>query len=123
MNYFLGTITHSTTGAKSVTTGFQAHKINIKVCAVSGGDTHAQVSEGKVDAVNNVQICDTWYQDATRGFQPDRYTDRVVSVIGWTGAAWVELVKITYTGVTATAIQYTVNTITAGYQLEIEAEA
>lgn len=119
MNYYFTTVSHSTTGVKIRTPGFQPVRAKITVAAKSGGQTYAHKSVGTTDGTNSV--CDAFYQDATRG-KTDRYTDRLVSQWEWdTGtSAWVEKTKATFDSFTATEFKYNVVTADVNYQYFIE---
>lgn len=119
MSYFLTTASHSTTGVKTITCGFQPIGARITVSAKSGGQTYAHQSVGTTDGTNTVT--DSWYQDATRG-KTDRYTDRIVSQWEWDsgGSVWSEKTKATFDSFTATEFKYNVNTADVNYQYFIE---
>lgn len=117
MAYYLTTISHSTTGVKTRTPGFQPIGARITVAAKSGGETYAHKSIGITDGTN--QICDSFFQDATRG-KSDRYTDRLISQWEWNGAAFVEKVRVDFDSFTATEFKYNVVTADVNYQLLVE---
>lgn len=119
MAYFLTTISHSTTGVKTITCGFQPLGARITVSAQSGGQTFAHKSVGVTDGVN--QICDHFYQDATRG-KTDRFTDRLVSQWDWDAgtSAFVEKTRANFDSTTATQFKYNVITANLNYQYLVE---
>lgn len=117
MAYSLTTGSHGSTGVKTVTVGFQPYRAKITVSAVVGGDTNAQESVGTTDGT--LEICNAWYQDATRGKQ-NRFTNRMVNVYDWNGAAFVDKVVATFDSFTATEFKYNVTTADSNYQFMIE---
>lgn len=124
LSYSRDTITHTTTGVKTMTCGFQPVKAKIKVTFAPGAnDTKIHMSEGTTDGTN--QVCDTdTYHDSTHAFER-RFTDRVVSIQEWTGAAWSEVLRANFDSFTATEFKYNVTVAGANagnYQFHREVE-
>lgn len=119
MNYYFATISHGTTGVKTRAVGFQPLGARITVAAKSGGQTYAHQSVGVTDGTNTV--CDSWYQDATRG-KSERYTDRMASQWEWDSgtSTWVEKTRAGFDSFTATEFKYEVITADVNYQYFIE---
>lgn len=118
MAYFLGSTSHNTTGVKTITVGFQPIGVRITTGPNGGSESAAHQSVGVTDGTNSV--CDSLFQDATRG-KSDRFSDRLVSVWEWNGAAFTEVCKATFDSFTATQLKYNVTTANVNYQFKIEA--
>lgn len=122
MAYFLTTISHSTTGTKSITVGFAAKGLHIRVGQKASGQNFSHMSHGSTDGVN--QVCDTFYQDTTAG-STQRLSDRLVSVLENSAGTITEVCKAHIDNATApwtaTQIKYIVDTANVNYQFLIEA--
>ena len=119
MQYFLETISHSTTGVKTRTPGFPVVGYKITIGSKNGGPNYVVRSEGSCDGT--LQVCHTSYVDASRALMDAPYNDRVAFVKEWNGAAYVTKVHATHDSLTATEIKYNVVTADANYQFKIEA--
>lgn len=117
MNYFVETVSHNTTGVKTRTCGFQPLGARITTCAPGGSDTNAQQSVGVTDGT--LQICDTFYQDASRGKQA-RISGELVHCYGWNGSAFTDEVVATFDSFTSTEFKYNVTTANVSYQFLVE---
>lgn len=118
MNYKQGTITHSTTGVKTITCGFQPLAAEI-ICGGDPAGTQTSINHlsiGTTDGTN--QVCDSWALDTANHAKQDRYSDRLVSVWKWDvgTSAFVEEVKATFDSFTATEFKYNVTTGNANRQ-------
>lgn len=116
MSYFMGTTSYGTTGVKTITCGFQPVGAKITIGAVTGGDTNAQMSVGVTDGTNSV--CDSWYQDATRGKQTR--TTELAHVYDWNGTVFTDDVVISFDSFTATQFKFNITTVDVNRQLFIE---
>lgn len=116
LSYIRDTISHSTTGIKTMTTGFQPIEAEL-IVAPGPGTTFSSVkfSLGRSDGTN--QGCDSMTTDSGHLFQR-RYNDRMVSISEWNGTAYVETFKITFDSFTATTFTYNVVTADANFQVE-----
>lgn len=116
LSYIRDTISHSTTGVKTMTTGFQPKEAEL-IVAPGPGTTAASIhfSLGRSDGTN--QGCDSMTTDSGHLFQR-RYNDRMVSISEWNGTAYVEVFQITFGSFTATTFTYNVVTADANYQVE-----
>lgn len=117
MSYFLTTVSHGSTGIKTINCGFQPTGARITVGASGNNDTNAQMSVGITDGTN--QICDAWYQDASRGKQ-DRVSNKLVNVWDWNGSAFYNPSQATFDSFTSTQFKYNVTTADSNYQYLIE---
>lgn len=116
MNYSFDTITHSTTGVKTMTVGFQPLEAELVIAPAPGGAlTTVKMSSGTTDGTN--QSTDSFSVDSTRRYQ-ERFTDRMASIWEWNGAAWAEVFKITFDSFTSTEFKYNVNIGNANYQVK-----
>lgn len=116
MNYYRDTISHSTTGIKTTTTGFQPVEAELVVAPAPGSAlANIHFSLGRTDGTN--QGCDSSATDTGHIFQR-RYNDRMVSISEWNGTAYVEVFKITFDSFTATTFTYNVVTADVNYQVE-----
>lgn len=116
MNYLLGTISHSTTGIKTITCGFQPLGARITAGPINGGSTVTRQSLGVTDGTT--QVCDAFYQSDLRGKQ-NRLTE-MVHVYDWNGTAFIDKVVATFSSFTATEFKYNVTTADVNYQFQIE---
>lgn len=106
MNYSRGTITHTTTGVKTYTCGFQPVEAEIVVTYAPGAtDNRQHRSAGTTDGTN--QVCDVDYLETTHIFE-QRFTDRLVEIREWNGATWVTVLTATFDSFTATEFKYNV---------------
>lgn len=118
MSYFITTISHNTTGVKTITVGFQPLAAHITVGQkTSTAQTMAHLSKGITDGTN--QICDTFFADGTRA-KTERFSDRLVSHIEHNGTNYVEKVRADFDSFTATELKYNVVTPDVNYQFLIE---
>lgn len=94
-----------------MTCGFQPVEADLIVTTAPGAvDTRQHRSVGMTDGLT--QICDAdMIHDSTHIYE-QRFTDRMVEIVEWSGTAWVEVLKITFDSFTATEFKY--NVITAG---------
>lgn len=116
MNYKQGTISHATTGVKTITCGWQPLAAEIIVGGKPGTtQTVSHLSFGTTDGTN--QVVDTFYSDASRDKQ-ERYSDRIVSIYEWDAgtSAYVEKARANFDSFTATEFKYNVITADANYQ-------
>lgn len=116
MLYNRDTISHSTTGVKTNTVGFQPVEAEL-VVALGPGTTFTNIrfSLGRTDGTN--QGCDSMTTDSGHLFQR-RYNDRIVSISEWNGSAYAETFKIAFDSFTATEFKYNVVTANANFQVE-----
>lgn len=117
MSYAQGTISHSTTGVKTITVGFQPVAAEILVGSDPGStQVGFRQSFGITDGTNSV--CDSAFIDTAAHSKQDRYSDRLVSLWKWdTGTlAFVELTKATFDSFTATQFKYNVVTPDVNHQ-------
>lgn len=115
LSFLRDTITHSTTGVKTMTVGFQPVEAQLVVAPAPGTTfTNARRSLGITDGTN--QVCDSDTEETTRIFQR-RYSDRMISISEWNGTAWAETFKITFDSFTATEFKYNVNVGNANFQV------
>lgn len=116
-NYKQGTISHSTTGVKTITCGFQPLGAEILVGSDPGStQTGFRQSFGVTDGTNSAT--DSSFIDTSGHSKQDRYSDRLVSLWKWdTGtSAYVELTKATFDSFTATEFKYNVITADVNHQ-------
>lgn len=123
MNYLRSTITHSTTGVKTWTVGFQAKEVELVVTPAPGSTiSDPRWSVGVTDGTN--QVCDhvAVYPSNRR---QERYTDRMASVWEYNGGTgtWTEVFKATFDSITSTEVKYNVVTASANYQVHRKARA
>ena len=124
MSYYSETISHSTTGLKTRTCGFQPYRVRITVSSKDGGETtinHQSVGESD----GTLTICDYWYDDAS-----GKTTDRIVSSAPATGrivSHWervsgtlTEKVAVNFDSFTATAAKYNVVTADVNYKFFVQ---
>lgn len=122
MDYAQDTITHSTTGAKTWTIGFQAKEVEFRVVpGPLATFTDPRWSYAIIDVAGGNQVTDSVSIYSSR--RQERYTDRCASIWTWNGSTWTEAFKITWDSVTATTVEYTVNTASSTYQVERIARA
>lgn len=122
MSYAFSTITHATMGAKTWTIGFQAAEVEFRVVPAPGSSvSDVRFSYAIVDTAGGFQYCDSISIYSSR--RQERFTDRCASIWTWNGSTWTEAFKITYDSVTATTVEYTVNTASSSYQVERIARA
>lgn len=115
MNYSRDTISHGTTGVKTMTCGFQPVEAELDVTPGPGTTfTTIYKSKGTTDGTN--QVCDTNGSSGSNHFQR-RYTDRMISISEWNGSTWNETFKITFDSYTSTEFKYNVVTANANYQV------
>lgn len=125
MAYFLTTVSHSTTGAKTVTVGFAAKHLKITVTRRGSGDTQNHQSVGDYNKDQLLQVCDYWFgYDGSAGLS-DRTTTRIVKF------PWRNGGSITYPTEahvdestapwTATEVKYIVDTADVNCQYKVEA--
>lgn len=120
MDYDRSTITHSTTGVKTWTIGFQAKEFEIEVRPAPGTTyTDVRLSKGTSDGTN--QVCDSLSVYSSRRQQV--YTDRLASVWEWNGVSWTEVFKAELDSFTATEVKYNVTIGNANYQVHRKARA
>jgi hypothetical protein len=126
MSYFLETISHNTTGLKtravadnSTGTPFTPTHYRITAGPKAGGTAFLASSVGTSDGT--VQLCDSSYIDASRVDVPARFTDRIVFIREWSGAAYVTKVQTAHDSIIANGIKYNVATTDVNYQYMIEA--
>ncbi len=123
MNYYLTTVTYITTGAKSITVGFQPVAAKITIGPKSGSTSILNDSEGCTDGTN--QITDFRVQHSGRSYS-ERFNNRLGCAWEWdTGLnTWVEKVKVALPGsgsaFTATQFNFDALTVNSGYQCKIE---
>lgn len=120
MSYYMGTVSHSTTGVKTRTIGFQATAYRLTVKAKSGGSTFVASSEGLCDGTNSV--CDSSFSNQDRA-KADRYTDRVVFIREWNSgtSSYDTKTQASHDSITATEVKYNVTTADVDYQYLFEA--
>lgn len=116
MAFAKSTITHSTTGVKTYTVGFQPVEAELIVSPAPGAAI-ADVFLSRGDTDGTTHTCDTFTVNGSRRYQ-QRYTDRLASIEEWNGSAWTEVFKITFDSFTATEFKYNVVTGNANYQVE-----
>jgi len=120
LSYSRDTISHGTTGVKTMTVGFQPVKARLVARIAPGSDSPIIFRcEGNTNGTN--QNGDTFTAESTRVYQRT-YTDRMISISEWNGSAWVETFKITFDSFTATEFKYNVVTANSGFQLLREVE-
>lgn len=114
LSYIEDTITHSTTGVKTWTTGFQPKIVDFYVVPAPGSTiTDPRWSHGTSDGT--FQLCDQTSIYSSR--RQERFTDRMASIWTWNGTTWTEAYKISLDSFTATEVKYNVNTASSSYQL------
>lgn len=120
MSYFLSTISHSSTGVKTITCGFQPTRAKITVSCNGSGDDIARQSVGVTDMTN--QICDTFAVDAGSNFSyGDRFSDRMVGFYDFDGSGNpVVLTRANHDSATATQYKYNVITANVNCQYKVE---
>lgn len=120
LNYARDTISHGTAGVKTHTCGFQPVKARLTARIAPGSaSTIIYNAEGTTNGTN--QDATTFTSEASRNFQ-QTYTDRMISISEWNGAAWVETFKVTFDSFTATEFKYNVVTANSAFQLRREVE-
>lgn len=118
MAYFTGTISHGTTGTKTITCGFAPIYAKITVAAQVGTvDGVIHKSEGWTDGT--VQYYNTIYSDTT-GHQTICGNTKLVSHYARVGGVITEIINATFNSFTATQFKYNVNTANANYQYFVE---
>lgn len=118
MNYYAGTISHGSTGIKTITCGFQPVSAKITVSAqFSTTDSVLHKSEGWTNGTN--QFYNTIFSDAT-GRQTISGSSKMVSHYDRVAGTITEVVNVTFNSFTATQFKYNVNTANANYQLFVE---
>lgn len=120
--YFLTTISHNTTGVKTITCGFPPVRAKITVISNGSADPIAHKSEGVTDGTN--QICDTFAVKAASGYSySDRFNDRLVSFHEFDGSGNPTLVtRANYDSKNATQFKYNVITANVNCQYRVEIE-
>lgn len=119
MSYFLGTASHSTTGVKTITCGFQPTRAKITVVNNGAADPVAHKSVGDWDGTN--QITDTWAVDAsTADSYSDRFNDRMVGFYEFSAGTPTLVTRANHDSTTATAYKYNVITANVNCQYKIE---
>lgn len=116
MSYFLTTASHSTTGVKTLTPGFQPTRARITVTK-GPSSSIAHQSVGKWDGTN--QITDTISTDGTTAYA-DRFNDRMVSLYNFSAGSPNLLTRANHDSVTATEYKYNVITANVNCQYLIE---
>lgn len=120
MAYFLTTVSHSTTGVKTINVGFQPISARITAGNKTGvADNCARKTTGVTDGTN--QICDVEYLDTTSGYT-DRFSDRLVSVRERVAGTITEVVRANFDSFTATELKYNVTTANVNFQFLIEVD-
>lgn len=115
MSYTLSSITHATTGVKTMTVGYQPVRAVLTVRpSPAGSSPIRKASNGVTDGTN--QICDSDTVETTRIYQR-RFTDRMASIWEYTGGAWTEVFKITFDSFTATEFKYNVVIANSAFQV------
>lgn len=118
MNYFIGTISHGSTGIKTVTVGFQPKSLRITVGSQFGNvDTIEHKSEGFTDGT--AQYYHSIFSDGT-GRQTISGNDRIVSHFDRVGGVLTEVLRANISSFNATQVKYNIITANANYQLFIE---
>lgn len=119
MSYFVGSITHSTTGVKSVTVGFQPVGMRITVGQKDGStDTTARDAYGVTDGTTSLYR--SLFRDGTGG-QTVSGNGKLISVLDRVSGTVTEVIKVTFDSFTATQVKYNVVTANVNYTLNIEA--
>ena len=116
MAYKQGTISHGSTGVKTITVGFQPLGAELIV----GGDPGSvasvmRLSMGQTDGTN--QVCDSYFADGSRGMS-DRANDCLVSLQRWDSgtSTYVEDTRAEFDSFTATEFKYNVTIANANRQ-------
>lgn len=118
MAYFLETVTHSTTGVKTRTIGFQPQALRITIGKKVGVTVNSiQQSVGVSDGT--LQYVDSIYGD-TAALATKRDTAKLVSQWEKVAGTWTEVVAATFDSFTATEVKYNVTTGNVNYQFQIE---
>lgn len=118
MNYFVGTISHGTTGVKTITCGFQP--IGARITVGQKTLTTQNFSHKSVGVTDGAtQICDTFYQDTTAG-STQRSNAKLVSVLENSAGTITEVAAAAFDSFTATALKYNVTTANSAYQYLVE---
>ena len=129
MPYFVTALTHSTSGAKSVTCGFQPKGLRITASQRStNNDNLVRESVGMSDGTN--QVCTSQFYDGgtggsgTNGVGPLKFIDRVVSVRDRSGGIVSEVaaahVDTSVAPWTSTAVGYVVDIGNSSYQYQLD---
>jgi hypothetical protein len=116
MSYFAGTVSHSTTGVKTITCGFQPTRARITITKGTAS-TNLHQSVGKWDGTN--QITDTIATDGVNAYS-DRFTDRMAALYNFVAGLPNLLTRVNHDSVTATEYKYNVITANVNCQLLIE---
>lgn len=122
MGYFLTTISHNTTGTKSITVPAQPLGLRITTSKkTSVTQNFAHMSMGVSDGTN--QVCDAFFQDTTVG-STQRSSTKIVSVLENSAGTVTEVcaahVDNATAAWTATAVKYIVDTANVNYQFLVE---
>lgn len=123
MAHYITTSSYNSTGIKTITCGFAAKWVRITVGQkYNTSQTFSHLSIGAGDDTG-YQVCDTFYQDASRG-KTERHLNKIVSHWEYTGGAYVEKTTARLDAVnapwTATQIKFIVDTADINYQYLIE---
>lgn len=118
MSYYATTISHGSTGTKTITCGFLPLQAKITVSAQFGTtDGVIHKSEGWTNGTN--AFYNTIFSDAT-GRQTICGTGKLVSHYDRVGGVITEIVNATFNSFTATQFKYNVVTADANYQFFVE---
>lgn len=120
MNNYLTTVSHNSTGVKTITCGFQPKGARITVSRNGVGDTLSHLSQGVTDGTN--QVCSTNAADPANGYgYSDRFGDRMVGFYGFdVSGAPLELTRANFSAFTATEFKYDVITKNVNCQYLVE---
>lgn len=118
MAYYATTISHGSTGTKTVTPGFQPQRAKITVGSQFGStDSVTHMSSGWTDGTN--QFYHSLFADGT-GRQTISGSNKLVSHFERVSGSITSVLDATFNSFTATQFKYNVNTANANYQLYVE---
>jgi hypothetical protein len=120
MSYYFSKITHSTTGVKTRTVGFQPTGARITIGAKDGAtQTWIQKSMGLTNGTSHV--CLSEWGDTTAGLKSKKDISGVlVSQYDKVAGVWTEVLAAAFDSFTATEFKYNVTTGSADFQFLVE---
>lgn len=120
MPYKFGTVSHGTTGIKTITCGFAPLMWEFCVELAPGASYNAvERSVGVGDGTN--QNCTQEYSDPSR-CQVERYTDRLAELKTWNSGTSVYDTKVrtTFSSTTATELKHNVTVADSNFQIRFK---
>lgn len=118
MSYFMTTVSHATTGVKSVTPGFQPIGARITVSSAGTSQAVGHFSQGITDGTH--QCFNSTFSDVN-GSSSWQGITKMVSHYERVSGTLTEVLAISFDSFNATQFKYNVGTANVNYSITVEA--